>query len=163
MNIYCQNKKIDEDGTIIYKKENILLEDYNVIEENNLIKLKPKKKIIIVDNIDKLKGLNFNNSTILDCFINGKKPTKNKYHSIMLDIYNLIGDGDLIIQNKLLNVKTENVSGKGYVYDEELGISIQRADANKTFKEIVNQCLMNNIKLNIEIKLDNDKLIVFTI
>jgi hypothetical protein len=30
MNIYCLDKKVEEDGTIIYKKENMLLEDYDI-------------------------------------------------------------------------------------------------------------------------------------
>lgn len=155
MNIYCKNKKELEDGTITYEKENILLEDYDIVEENCIIKLKPKKKIItiILEDIDKLCEFNFNNSIIVECYLNNKRPTKNKYASILTDIYETIDDGTKIIKNTILNVKTTIVNDKGFYYNLKLGISVQRADANKTFREIVNMCLINKYSLNMEIKL----------
>lgn len=163
MNIYCKDKEVLEDGTIIYKKENISFEDYDVIEENNIIVLKPKKKIIKIDNIDKLREFNFNNSNIIECYLNGKRPSKNKYASILSDIYKLIGDGTKIIKNTLLNIKTTNENIKGFYYNSELEISIQNAEANKTFKEIVKQTLINKYSLNIEIKLKNGNNIIFDV
>jgi hypothetical protein len=163
MFIYCNDKEIYEDGTIIYKKENISFENYDVIEENNIIKLKPKKKIIIIDNINKLSEFNLNNSVIIECYINNKRPTKNKYASILNDIYILIDNGTKIIKNSLLNIKTTNDNEKGFTYNLQLGISVQRTDANKTLKEIVNQCLINKYLLNIEIKLNNGKNIILNV
>lgn len=164
MNIYLRNKEIFEDGTMIYKKENISIEDYDIIEENNnIIKLKPKNKIYKIVNIDKLCEFNFNNSVIVECYLNDKRPTKNKYASILNDIYELIDDGTKIIKNTLLNIKTTNVNSKGFSYNSKLGISIQNADANKTFKEIVNQCLLNKYPLNIVLKLKDSKNIIFIV
>lgn len=163
MNIYLKDKKVLEDGTIIYKKENISTTDYDIIEENNIIKLKPKNKTIKIENIDKLCEFNFNNSVIIECYQNGKRPTKNKYASILTDIYELIGDGTKIIKNTFLNIKTTNIDDKGFCYNSKLGISIQSSDANKTFKEIINQCLINKYSLNIEIKLKDGKNIIFNV
>lgn len=163
MNIYSKEKEILEDGTIIYKKEIISIEDYDIIEENNIIKLKPKKITIKIDNIDKLQEYNFNSSIIVECYLNNKRPSKNKYASILNDIYELIGDGTKIIKNTLLNVKTTNNIDKGFYCISKLGISIQRADAKNTFKEIVNQCLTNKYFLNIEIKLKDSKNIIFNV
>jgi hypothetical protein len=163
MNIYCKHKEVLEDGTIIYKKENISIEDYDVIEENNIIKLKPKKKIIKIDNIDKLREFNFNSSIIVECYLNNKRPNKNKHASILNDIYELIGDGVKIIKNTSLNIKTTNNNDKGFSYNLKLGISVQGADSNKMFKEIVKQCLANVYSLNIEIKFKDEKNIIFDI
>jgi len=163
MNIYCKNKEVLEDGTIIYKKENISISYYDVIQENDIIKLKPTKKTIKIDDIDKLRELNFNSSVIIECYLNGKRPTQNKYASILNDIYELIGDGTKIIKNALLNIKTTNENDKGFYYISKLGISIQRTEANKTFIEIANQCLINKYSLNIEIKLKDGKNIIFDI
>jgi len=163
MNIYFKDKEVLEDGTIIYIKENIPLDDYDIIFNNNIIKFIPKKKIMKIDNINKLCEYNFNNSVIIECYFNNKRPTKNKYASILNDIYELINDGTKIIKNTLLNIKTTNDNNKGFSYNSKLGISIQRADANKTFKEIVNLCLINKYLLNIEIKLKNGKNVIFDI
>jgi hypothetical protein len=163
MNIYCLDKKVEEDGTIIYKKENMILEDYDIIQKNDNIIFKPKIKTIQVTNIDNLIKYNFTCSYIIDCYINNKRPTKNKYMAILTDIYKLIDDGTSIIKNTLLNIKTKNIVDKGFYYNSELGISIQRTDACKTFKEIVNQCLINKFTLNIQIKLSNDKNVIFII
>ena len=163
MNIYLKEKKVLEDGTIIYKKVNMPLEDYLVIEDNNTITLKPKKKIIKIDNIDELSEFDLNSSIIVECYLDGKRPTKNKYASVLNDIYELINDGTKIIKNTILNIKTTHNDDKGFCYNSKIGISIQRADSNKTFKEIVKQCLANKYLLNIEIKLKDSKNIIFNI
>lgn len=110
MNIYCSNKEVLKDGTIIYKKENVIIDDYDVDEKNNTIILKPKIKIIKTDNIDKLREFNFNSSDIIECHLNEKRPSKKKYMSILTDIYELINDGAKIVKNSLLNVKTKKIN-----------------------------------------------------
>lgn len=163
MNIYCKNKVVLEDGTIVYKKENIIFDNFDILQENDEIKLKPKKKIITINDTKELNEYNLNGSIIKECFINNKRPSKNKYYSILIDIYKLIGDGTKIIKNSSMNIKTKNEDNKGFRYNDELGISVQNADANKTFKEIVNQCLINKYTLQIEINLSNDKVIIFNV
>lgn len=159
MNIYCKKKNFD-DGTIIYEKDNIITDDYEITEEENLVKFKPKKNIMIINSIDELKKINFTDSKINKCLINCEKSHKNKYTSIVLEIYKLIGNGTAIIKNSILNIKTKNITNKGFTYHDDLGISIQSADSNKTFCEIVNQCLKNKITFEIEIELSDKKITI---
>ena len=44
---------------------------------------------------------------------------------------------------------------KGYKYIDDLDISIQGTDSKSSLYEIFNQCKKNNIKLKMEIKLDD--------
>lgn len=161
MNIYYCNKEVLEDGTIIYKKENLLTDDYDVIEKNNTIILKPKKKTIKIKSVDELNKYNFATSVIFECYINGKKLIKNKYAFILDYIYKLIGDGAKIIKNTSINLKTTKIINKGFHYCQELSISVPSVDSNNAFEEIVGQCLKNNLLLDIEIKLSDDKIIIF--
>jgi len=66
-----------------------------------------------------------------------------------------IFNGAQIIKNTSLNIKTKKYTEKGFTYNDNLGISIQGVDANKCLNEIVIQCENNNIKLYIDIQLDN--------
>ena len=45
----------------------------------------------------------------------------------------------------VLNIKTIKFNDNGFHYHKNIGLSIQRADATKTMKEIINQCNKNNI------------------
>ena len=148
-------KEDREDNTIILRKVNINFSDYDIIQEEDIITLKPKKilKIINLLNTDELRNYSFTKSIITDCTINNKHPTDNKYYRIVMDIYTLINDSDLIYKNCILNKKIKKQTDHGFNYLEKYEFSIQSADANKTLKEIVTQCICNNIKLNIEIKL----------
>jgi hypothetical protein len=51
----------------------------------------------------------------------------------------------------------------GYYYLDKLGISVQGVDANNCIYEIVNQCIKNNIKLKMNIKLENKDDIIIDI
>lgn len=142
--------KIQDDGTIVYDYDAL----YDcVISEDNKIKLVPKIKIIKIKNASEfnIESKLFRGSEITFCKINNKNPTDHKYKSIRDDVYKIINNGTKIIRNTILNIKTTQVEEKGFYYDEELGISIQSADAHKTFREIILQCLSNNISLEIDI------------
>jgi hypothetical protein len=60
-----------------------------------------------------------------------------------------------IIKNSKLNIKTIKYIEKGFIYIEDLGISYQGVDSNKCIHEIFNQCLNNNIKLELDIEFKN--------
>ena len=132
--------------------------DYDIYpQENGDLLLKPK--IIKISDMDRLKEYDFCNSIIISCKINNDILNKNKYKPILNYIYNIINNGTKIIRNTTLNIKTIKYNIRGYYYLQDLGISIQGADSNKSIYEIVNQCNKNNIRLNIKIKLDDNKLI----
>ena len=126
-------------------------------QENGELLLRPK--MIQINNLDKLAQYDFCNSNIVSCKINNDILNKNKYKSILNDIYKIINSGTKIIKNTTLNIKTIEYNHRGFYYLEELGISIQGVDANKCLYEIVNQCKKNNINLDIKIKLSDNKLI----
>ncbi len=54
-----------------------------------------------------------------------------------------------------MNIKTIEKTDNGFYYLEDLGISIQGVDTNKCIYEIFQQCKMNNITLELSIKLNN--------
>ena len=65
----------------------------------------------------------------------------------------MIDNGSRIIKNTILNIKTIRTTDCGFRYNKKIGLSIQGADANKTFNEIINQCEKNNIKYELKIKI----------
>jgi len=158
-------KEENSDGFITYEQINIDLEKYDIINDNNLMILKPKLKIIKISKLDEIdkKNLNLLNSKILSCLINNKRPTNNKYFSILKNIYSIIKKGKIITKNTLLNYDTIEKNNKGFTYLKDIGISIQKQDANYTFTEIINQCIKSNIKLDIDIKLKSGDKIKYLI
>jgi hypothetical protein len=118
-----------------------------------------KNENIKINNIEDLSKFNFMSSKIISCFIDDNKIDKLNYNFIIISIYNIINDGSTIIKNSLLNIKTISFTDKGYNYYENLGISVQGVDANKSIKEIYKQATLNNIKINITIRLENNNII----
>jgi hypothetical protein len=131
---------------------------YNIyLQDNGNLLLKPI--IIKINELDKLKDYDFCNSNIIFCKINNVMIDKNRYKSILNDVYNIIDSGTKIIKNTILNIKTKEYNDKGFSYLENLGISVQGVDANKCIYEIINQCEKNNITIDIKIRLNDNKLI----
>jgi predicted RNA methylase len=131
--------------------------DYDIYPQENGLLLRPT--MIQINNLDRLAQYDFCNSNIVSCKINNDILNKNKYKSILNDIYNIINSGTKIIKNTTLNIKTIEYNHKGFYYLEELGISVQGVDANKCIYEIVKQCKKNDITIDIKIKLNDNKLI----
>lgn len=153
MNIY---KYIQlEDGDISLEKIRINLNEYKIVENENGNKI--LKKYIKVINIEHLNNYNFTHSNIIKCFINETEFSVLKYKPILNKICEIINNGTKIIRNTTLNVKTIKKTDGGFYYLKNLGISIQGVDANTCIFEIVNQCIKNEIKILIEIKLTNKK------
>jgi len=139
---------------------NVILDNIEYIiypQNNGELLLKPKT--ITLSDINNLKEYNFYNSTIIHCKINKKTIDKNKYKSILYYIYTIINCGTKIIKITSLNIKTKKIIDKCFYYLKDIGISIQRVNSNQCIYEIFNQCLQNNIILDIKIKLNDNKLI----
>lgn len=144
--------KLENDDILL---QNIIIDytNYTIInKENGDIILKKNTFINIID-INDIKNYDFKKSIIYDCLINNDKFNKLKYGSILEHIYKLINDGTKIIKNSKLNIKTIKKENEGFFYLDNIGISIQRVESNKCLLEIINQCIENNIKLSIKIKL----------
>jgi hypothetical protein len=150
------------ENTIKLSKLNINKDEYDKQTLENGDILLVKKKIIAISGFAEFNNVksqyNLNNSNILSCVVNYYQSDdyRLKYKSILNHIYsNLIKDGVKIIRHSILNVSTIKRETEGFYYLEDLGISIQGADANKCLSEIINQCHYNNIHITILIRLLN--------
>jgi hypothetical protein len=146
-------KEQQDDGTILLKKNMLTLEDYDVqMSSNGDIILKKKKKITVVDDIN---SVDFNFSKVLECSFN----VVLNYTSILKKVYETISDGSKIIKHSMLNIVVSCKTDKGFMYMNDLGISVQRCDANKTLKEIISQCTKHRISISLKIQLSNDNIV----
>lgn len=146
---------------IILVKCNIDFKKYDIKETKNKIILTPKKEQIIVKRADKLKSYEFKNSEIQKCVLNDKKNKKDNYKALIVDIYNLIKNGKQIIKNTTLNIDTNKREDSGFYYLDKLGISVQGVDANRSIYEVFTQCIKNDISIELEIKMEDDKTVIF--
>ena len=120
-----------------------------------------KKKIKTLYTIDEIKLINFRNSRVEKVSINNTIINNDNYNSIIKYLFeDIIKDGAQIIRNSILNIKTVQRDDSGFHYLESIGISYQGIDSNKAIIEICNQCKVNNIILNLTIKLNNDELVM---
>lgn len=137
-------------GDIILKiKDNYTLE----ILENNTIKI--KNKVIAINDKEKLKNYDYSFSEIKKFKVDNKLIRIDNYRRGIDFIHNIIDDGVKIISNTKLNIKTIPYNQKGFSYNEKVGLSIQNVDAAKSLDEICSQAVINKIKLDLEIKLNN--------
>ena len=161
-----EDNKKEQDLLNIYYKEQINQLKQELSNSTNLlqqqIKLSNDKPVEDNNNVFPIKDLinyDFGKSIILECLLNDKKMTKNKYKSTLYNIYNLINDKMKIIKNTKLNIIALKKVDNGFYYSDNLGISVQGADSNKCLLEIITQCIENKIKLYMKIKLIDNNII----
>lgn len=139
-----------KDETVIIKN----IESYKISFCNGNMILKPETKMAF--NLD----ADFTDSKIKSIRIEGRKYTYKTYKSIINHLFNLF-DYKFIIKNsklKIINGKTEN---KKYIYLKKLNISYKYTNNNKIIEEIYSLTKMNNIKIKLEIQLDDNKLEIY--
>jgi len=105
---------------------------------------------------------NLRRSTIVECKINNTIKEIHKYTKLLIYLYS-ITDIETILQNSILNISQQEIYEKGFQYYNQLGISIQGADARRTLKEIINIIKIKNYSLDLKIKLKNNDNIHFII
>lgn len=138
------------------------VKDNNIEVDNDILKeYIARNTNIILDSIDAIKEYNLANSTIIKCMIDGTKYEKLPYHAILEHVYEIINDGAKIIKSSTLNISTMNKNDKGFKFLEDLHISVQRVDANKCMYEIINQCNIHKIVINIKIELSDKRIIMY--
>lgn len=158
MFMYYEKEQIDS-NTIVLRKCLIDLEKHCVeMLQNGDIILKGKNEVILIDDVN---SEDFNFSKIHECLLCEIMVTDNNlnYTSILKKVYQHIGDATKIIKNTTLSIVVSCKTDKGYTYMQDLGISFQRCDANKTLKEIMLQCQKERICIKFQIKLSDDKLV----
>jgi hypothetical protein len=105
---------------------------------------------------------NLRKSNIIDCKINNVNIDIKKYKKLLIYLYS-ITDIEIILQNTILNILQEEKYDKGFEYYNQLGLSIQGADARRTLNEIINIIKIKNYSMELKIKLTNEEIIRFII
>jgi len=152
---------LDNDD-ILLEKTTIDNTNYIIIKQEDGNILLKKTNFVDITDIKDIKNYDFKKSSILECSINNEEFNKLKYKSILEEIYKIINDGVIIIKHTQLNIKTIKKENDGYYYLDDIGISVQGVDSNKCLLEIINQCIENEIELNMKIKLNNNIIIYLT-
>lgn len=144
----------DDDEKIYFIKMEYNKNELQKIDDKYYF-IKKKKKKYFINSINKFKNIEFKNSKILSFKLNKIFYDEYTFFGILKIIYKKIGSGSKIIKNSIFNIKTKKDTKKGFYFFKDLGISIQRADSNKTVKEIFIQCFNNKIEFILEI--ENEK------
>ena len=63
--------------------------------------------------------------------------------------------------NTLINISTDEINDRGYIFESEIGLSIQGTDTKNSLKEIINQLNKNNQIIEIKIKLKSLEEIIY--
>ncbi len=105
---------------------------------------------------------NLRGSTIVECKINNIINDIHKYKKLLIYLYSTT-DIETILQNTILNISQQEIYEKGFEYYNQLGVSIQGADARRTLKEIINIIKIKNYSMELKIKLKNDDIIRFIV
>ena len=106
-------------------------------------------------------------STIIECLVKKEQEyistTNKSYRSILIDIWKYMPT-QKILQTTTFNFKLSKENGeKGYKWCSDINMSFQNKDANGTLKEIINMIKVNNMTINLCIKLDTGKILYFKI
>ena len=105
---------------------------------------------------------NLRGSTITECKINNINNDIKKYKKLLIYLYSTT-DIEIILRNTILNISQQEIYDKGFEYYNQLGLSIQGADARRTLKEIINIIKIKNYSMELKIKLKNDEVVYFII
>lgn len=141
------------------------IENYHMnYSDGDLILIKKESDITS----DKLKNSNLKyydledselkHSKIKSCNINNKNYEFKKYIEIIAELYKIINNKNLILNNTILNI-IEGKRVKGLKYLEKLNISVQGTDSPKSLREIYNISKIGNIDIKLTLKLKNNKII----
>ncbi len=121
------------------------------------------KKVLEYNILEDINKYDFYHSKIINIFINKILIDVKYFRQVINKLYIIINDINKIIDYTLLNISTTMISGKGFYCLKELNIYIQGTDSKICIKELVNQCIKNNFKLLLEVKLKNDNIIKINI
>ena len=146
-------------STIIIKNIN----NYSLTFENNDLII--KKLLTTIPNnyisYDELLKKNLKNSQIVYVKIDNELIQNiTKYKKLIKYIYQNL-DKQTIINNTILNVSIDEINDRGYIYEYDIGLSIQGVDSKKALKEIINQLLKSNKTIEIKIKLKSEDEIIY--
>ena len=157
--IIMKNNKFKEDNIFVMKvKDDNKLVVKSEVKEEEKLEVKKEEKIEVKEN----KKINVKKSKIKKCKIDNKEEKISNYTKLLEHVYTLINNKKKIISGnnkEAIKIESGDKNDSKYVFMKDLGISFYRGSVEKTFEEIRNQCLKNNIQLYLDIELE-DKTIV---
>ena len=133
------------------------IEKWDMVKDS-LKKIIDTKYSIKKDNdlLQKIEEYDYKFSKLCECKINDVVIQKPSFVDTLRKVY--IAVGNIIKINKYNgNVHTGHVENE---YIEEINVSFHRADAKRTFIEIINQCINNIISLSLSVRLKENKFIL---
>jgi hypothetical protein len=137
------------------------IENYIMEIINGELILTPKKQRITEE---ELYIIPITNSKIEKCTIkkdNEIISTGETYRGILIDIWKST-PVQKILQTTTYNFKLTNENGKkGYIWCDSIQMSFQNKDAHSAFKEILNMIKVNNLSIELSIKLETGRTIYY--
>jgi hypothetical protein len=118
------------------------------------------KKLYLTDK--DISHYDLRRSEIIECKFNKQVITSPSYIKLLKMIWKQMPINK-IIQNTIFNIKLniDNIEGESsnYTWVDDLNFAFQPKNTNKTLKEIINMCKLNNFTIQLNIKLENDNCI----
>jgi len=177
-------KEID---IIVKSSKDAKIDENNLIDENNIKSTKPTKstkstkstktnipniepnieenhiaindiKYLTKQEIDKLDKKELLKSSIIKCKINDDDIKNKNYMSILKHIYDKL-EKQNIIDNTILINKEGNINTKDFNYIKKHNLSVKSPCVFSKFQEIINMVNINKWNMEIQIKLNNEKII----
>jgi len=128
---------------------------------NGALILTPKEKYITETELNMTQ---ITHSKIEKCVIKKEDEiisTKKKYRSVLLDLWKFMPT-QRILQTSTFNFKMTNENGKnGYKWCDDIKMFFQGQDARGTLKEIIHMVKINELTINLSIKLETGRIIHF--
>ena len=157
--IVMKNNKFKEDNIFVMKvKDDNKLVVKSEVKEEEKLEVKKEGKIEVKEN----KKINVKKSKIKKCKIDNKEEKISNYTKLLEHVYTLINNKKKIISGnnkEAIKIESGDKNDSKYVFMKDLGISFYRGSVEKTFEEIRNQCLKNNIQLYLDIELENKTIV----
>jgi|SaaInlV_125m_DNA_1040241.scaffolds.fasta_scaffold42800_3 hypothetical protein len=155
------NKSIASKMTELIRIPNI--EKYTQEIINGELILTPKKQYITENELNMTQ---IAYSAIEKCIIKKEGviiSTNNNYRSVLIDVWKSMPT-QKILQTTTFNFKlTKETGEKGYNWCDVINMSFQNKDATGSLKEIVNMVKVNNLTIDLSIKLETGGIVNFKI
>jgi hypothetical protein len=140
------------------------IENYTQEIINGELILTPKKQYITEI---ELYATEINNSTIEEYIIKRGEEVistnKKNYHPVLVDIWKTM-PSERILENTKYKFKPTNERGaSGYRWNPDINMSVQYKDAAGALEEIINMVKLNNMSINLSIKLQTGQIVHFKI
>jgi hypothetical protein len=137
------------------------IENYTTEIINGELILTPKKQYLTENEVNITP---ITHSTIEECLIKKGEviiSRNTSYRSVLVDIWKSMPT-QKILQTTTFNFKLTNENGvKGYKWCEEILMSFQNKDASGTLKEIIHMVKVNNLTIELSIKLETGRIVYY--